>query len=168
MNNVAILGSTGTIGRNTLDVVRRSREPFRVSALAAGSNMRLSTSRSANSGRASSRSAKKEDAGALSAQARTAIGSESSSGPEGAGGIGRRPGQRHRRLGHHRDQRADGRPWPPSGPGKRVALANKESMVVAGPLLARGSPSVRRPDHPRRFRAQRRLPVPGRAEDRRT
>ncbi len=41
MTNVAILGSTGSIGRNTLDVVRRNPRRFRISALAAGSNLKL-------------------------------------------------------------------------------------------------------------------------------
>src|SRR4030042_485145 len=38
---IAILGSTGSIGRNTLDVVDRLGDTFRVTALAAGSNMTL-------------------------------------------------------------------------------------------------------------------------------
>nr|HPJ71700.1 1-deoxy-D-xylulose-5-phosphate reductoisomerase [bacterium] len=38
---IAVLGSTGSIGTNTLDVVRRSRGRYRVAALAAGRNLRL-------------------------------------------------------------------------------------------------------------------------------
>ena len=38
MRGVAILGSTGSIGRSTLDVLRRQREHFRVVALTAGRN----------------------------------------------------------------------------------------------------------------------------------
>jgi 1-deoxy-D-xylulose-5-phosphate reductoisomerase len=41
MKNIAILGSTGSIGRNTLDVIAQNRERFRVVALAAGSNIGL-------------------------------------------------------------------------------------------------------------------------------
>lgn len=38
---VAILGSTGSIGRNALEVVRRHRERFRVVSLSGGNNVRL-------------------------------------------------------------------------------------------------------------------------------
>ncbi|HWF10319.1 MAG TPA: 1-deoxy-D-xylulose-5-phosphate reductoisomerase [Bryobacteraceae bacterium] len=38
---LTVLGSTGSIGANTLDVVRRDRERFRVFALAAGRNVEL-------------------------------------------------------------------------------------------------------------------------------
>ena len=41
MKNIVILGSTGSIGRSTLDVVAANRESFRVKALAAGSNHEL-------------------------------------------------------------------------------------------------------------------------------
>ena len=38
MENITILGSTGSIGQSTLDVVRRNRDLFNVFALGAGSN----------------------------------------------------------------------------------------------------------------------------------
>src|SRR5512135_1625338 len=41
MKNITVLGSTGSIGRSTLDVISRNRESFRVVALTAGSNIRL-------------------------------------------------------------------------------------------------------------------------------
>jgi len=41
MTRVAILGSTGSIGRQTLEVVRDLRPRFRVVALAAGHNVTL-------------------------------------------------------------------------------------------------------------------------------
>ena len=41
MKRVAILGSTGSIGRQALDVIGRHRERFRVVGLAAGSNAQL-------------------------------------------------------------------------------------------------------------------------------
>ncbi len=41
MNTLAVLGSTGSIGTNTLDVVRRNRGDYRVFALAAGRNTEL-------------------------------------------------------------------------------------------------------------------------------
>jgi len=41
MQNITILGSTGSIGSNTLDVVRQNRNRFQVFALAAGQNIDL-------------------------------------------------------------------------------------------------------------------------------
>ena len=41
MKNIAILGSTGSIGTQTLDVVREHRHLLKVTALAAGSNVEL-------------------------------------------------------------------------------------------------------------------------------
>jgi 1-deoxy-D-xylulose-5-phosphate reductoisomerase len=39
MKTITILGSTGSIGKNTLDVIRRNRELYRVFALVAGQNV---------------------------------------------------------------------------------------------------------------------------------
>ncbi len=44
MRRVTVLGSTGSIGSNTLDVLRRRREEYQVFALAAGQNAELLTS----------------------------------------------------------------------------------------------------------------------------
>ncbi len=41
MKNIVILGCTGSIGRQTLDVIRSLRERFKVTGLAAGKNWRL-------------------------------------------------------------------------------------------------------------------------------
>ncbi len=41
MKTISILGSTGSIGVNTLDVVRQNRDRFTVAAMAAGSNVEL-------------------------------------------------------------------------------------------------------------------------------
>ena len=41
MRGVAVLGSTGSIGRSTLEVLRRQRDHFRVVALTAGRNREL-------------------------------------------------------------------------------------------------------------------------------
>jgi 1-deoxy-D-xylulose-5-phosphate reductoisomerase len=41
LRNITVLGSTGSIGTNTLDVVRRNREAFQIHALAAGRNLDL-------------------------------------------------------------------------------------------------------------------------------
>ncbi len=39
MKTITVLGSTGSIGKNTLDVIRRSRDLYRVFALVAGQNI---------------------------------------------------------------------------------------------------------------------------------
>jgi len=41
MQNITILGCTGSIGTNTLDVVRQNRHRYGVFALAAGQNIEL-------------------------------------------------------------------------------------------------------------------------------
>src|SRR5688572_10083872 len=41
MKKISILGSTGSIGVNTLDVVRRMRDRFEIVGLAAGRNVSL-------------------------------------------------------------------------------------------------------------------------------
>ena len=41
MRNIAILGSTGSIGRNALDIVSAHRDRFRITVLTAGSNIAL-------------------------------------------------------------------------------------------------------------------------------
>ena len=41
MKKISVLGSTGSIGTQTLDVVRKHREQFQIEGLAAGSNKDL-------------------------------------------------------------------------------------------------------------------------------
>jgi len=41
MKKISLLGSTGSIGVNTLDVVERYPENFQICALSAGSNVEL-------------------------------------------------------------------------------------------------------------------------------
>jgi len=133
---IAILGSTGSIGTNTLDVVDRLGEGFPVTALAAGSNMTLLAAQVEKYRPALVSVSDKRDAAELrrllSRRSRTKV----LHGPEGAREVAR----------------ADGAEIVVSaitgisglGPtleavraGRRVALANKESMVVGGALLRR-------------------------------
>jgi 1-deoxy-D-xylulose-5-phosphate reductoisomerase len=132
---IAILGSTGSIGRSTLDVVDRSKGAFRVTALAAGSNL-----------------------AALAAQvekyrpALVSIGARRDA--ERLRGLARRSGAKvvWGRTGAVEVARAEGVDTVVSAitgmsgfaptieavkAGRRVALANKESMVVGGALLRR-------------------------------
>jgi len=135
MKNIGLLGSTGTIGRNTLEVVRRHRRLFRVAALVAGANRALLETQIREFRPELVSVLKAEDAAAL----RRDLGRRCPKilcGPEGAEAVaadassdlvvsaitgfsGLRPTLAAVRA------------------GKTVALANKESMVVAGRLIRR-------------------------------
>jgi len=133
MIKVAILGSTGTIGRNTLDVVRRHPGRFRVTALAAGANLRLLEEQAAEFGPRLVSLDKKADAERFRSRTR-ANRIRVVFGPEGAEDVGR---DRASDVVMSAITGVNGlRPTLAAvRAGKKVALANKESMVVAGPLL---------------------------------
>jgi 1-deoxy-D-xylulose-5-phosphate reductoisomerase len=132
---LAILGSTGSIGRSTLDVVDRLGGAFRVAALAAGSNLELLAAQ-----------IEKYRPGLVSVSGRRDADSIRS--------LARRSGTKvvHGTEGAVEVARADGADTVVSAitgidgflptleavrAGRRVALANKESMVVGGALLRR-------------------------------
>ena len=129
---IAVLGSTGSIGRNTLDVIARFPERFEVVALAAGANIEL-LAEQAQRFRPRLVSCKNE---ALAARLKELIppGVEVAHGKEGAiacathpeaelvvsalvGAIGLLPTYEAIRA------------------GKDIALANKETLVMAGRLV---------------------------------
>jgi len=133
---LAILGSTGSIGTNTLDVVDRLDGEFRVTALAAGSNIKLLAAQVEKYGPSlvsvSDKRAAAELRRLLTRRSRTKV----LHGPEGAREVARSDGAEvvvsaitgTSGLGPTLDAvRA----------GRRIALANKESMVVGGALLRR-------------------------------
>ncbi len=129
---IAILGSTGSIGTSALDVVDRLGERFRVTALAAGSNMPLLAAqvekyRPALVSVSDKRNAE-EIRGLLRRRTKVVHG------PEGALAVARAEGAD---IVVSAITGIDG-----FGPtleavraGRRVALANKESMVVGGAFL---------------------------------
>ncbi len=139
MRKIAVLGSTGTIGRNTLDIVRRHRRLFKVTALAAGSNRDLLLSQIVEFRPLLVSVGTEADAAALRRELGRR-GMEIRSGTEGAsaaaaetsadlvvsaiaGFNGLRPTLAAVRA------------------GKTIALANKESLVAAGGLLRREAKS---------------------------
>jgi len=133
MKNVAILGSTGAIGRNALDVIARNKAAFRVVALAAGSNSRLLEEQVWAFRPEIVSLERKEDAQTLREKTRR-ISVRVVHGPEGAEEIG----------GYGNNDIVVSAITGISGlkptlaavrAGRKVALANKESMVVAGPVL---------------------------------
>jgi 1-deoxy-D-xylulose-5-phosphate reductoisomerase len=133
MKKVAILGSTGTIGRNTLDVIRHHQKHFRVTALAAGSNIRLLEEQIREFRPEIVSLERKEDAEFI----RNRFKKDSlrvTYGLDGAQEIGGNPGNdivvsAITGINGLKPTLAAVRA------GKSVALANKESMVVAGSLL---------------------------------
>ena len=137
---VAILGSTGSIGRSTLEVIRRNPERFRVVSLAAGNNTALLKKQVEEFKPCFVSTLTKEglselkDSGALTTGIKSGFDIKSGFGVEGAeraasfsgvdiavsaivGAAGLRPTLAAIRA------------------GKDIALANKEALVIAGPLV---------------------------------
>jgi 1-deoxy-D-xylulose-5-phosphate reductoisomerase len=132
---LSILGSTGSIGRSTLDVVDRLGGAYRVRALAAGTNLALLAAQIERYRPALVSVGRRGDAERVRGLARR-FGAKVVHGPEGAVEVAR----------------ADGVDIVVSAitgmsgfvptleavrAGRRVALANKESMVVGGELIRR-------------------------------
>lgn len=132
MRRVTIFGATGSIGENTVDLLRRQRDRFEVVALTGGRNVgRLAEQARALDARLAVTCY--AECGAALAEALAGTGIETAAGPEAlleaadrpadwimsaiVGAAGLAPG--FRALRH----------------GTTLALANKESLVTAGPLL---------------------------------
>jgi 1-deoxy-D-xylulose-5-phosphate reductoisomerase len=135
MKRIVLLGSTGSIGTNTLRIVERFPHRFRVSGLAAGRNLSLLV-RQARAFRPRVVSVERE---ADAAKVRRVLGGlriEVLAGPEGAEALAK---QVESDIVVSAITGVQGlRPTLAAvRAGKTVALANKESMVVAGPLLRR-------------------------------
>ena len=132
--NLAVLGSTGSIGVNSLDVAARFPERFRVAGLAAGRNMKL-LAKQAEAFKPRMVAVKgEEEAAEFKALAGAGAKYEIVFGEEGlirlaamesvdivvsalVGAVGLAP------------------TWAAVSAGKRVALANKETLVMAGELV---------------------------------
>jgi 1-deoxy-D-xylulose-5-phosphate reductoisomerase len=132
---VAVLGSTGSIGESTLDVLARHKDKFKVVALGAHRNaaklaLQILSVRPAFAALADAQAAREltERLAASGSRTRVLAGEEGlielASMPEAAvvmAGIAGSAGLRSTLAAAHA--------------GKRVLLANKESLVMAGPLL---------------------------------
>ena len=130
---IAILGSTGSIGTSVLDVVDRLGERFRVTALAAGSNLPLLAAqvekyRPALVSVSDKRNA--EEIRGLSRRWRTKV----VHGSEGALAVARAEGA-DIVVSAITGMSGFGPTLEAVRAGRRVALANKESMVVGGAFL---------------------------------
>ena len=114
---VAVLGSTGSIGTQTLDVVRRNPDRYRVVALATGRNGELLAAQAAEFAVDPERvRLTAEDPGALAALAAEPDVDGVINGVVGFAGL----------------------PATISAleAGKRLGLANKESLIAAGPVVS--------------------------------
>jgi 1-deoxy-D-xylulose-5-phosphate reductoisomerase len=132
---VAILGSTGSIGKSALRVLEELPD-FKVRSLAANGDWKTMAEQAATWKPARIAMAEPNAAGEL--KSRVPAGTQVSSGPEAVRALASEP-------------EADivlaaitgiaGLPAAAAavGAGKRLALANKEAMVVAGPLLTAGA-----------------------------
>jgi 1-deoxy-D-xylulose-5-phosphate reductoisomerase len=133
MNNIAVLGSTGSIGTNTLELVGKLRDRFAVTGLAAGSNASL-LARQVEKFRPRIVSLKTKDQAAKLKDALGNISVRIVHGPDGAQEVARFGGND---LVVSAITGIEGlRPtFAAVQAGTRVALANKESLVVAGHIL---------------------------------
>ncbi len=130
--NVAVLGSTGSIGRNTLEVIAASQGALRVVALSAFNNLDLLVQQARQFHprwivAAEQTSAQARDWSDLPSDV------ERLEGPEGLEAIARGEGVDIVVSAIVGSAGLRGT-WAAIEAGKTVALANKETMVVAGPL----------------------------------
>lgn len=135
MKRLAILGSTGSIGRSTLDVVERNKENFRVVALAAGRNIDLLDQQIRRFNPEMVAVADSETAETLSKKLKhTNNGIEILSGPEGMECVAS-----HQDSDFVMSSIVGSAGLMPTlaavRAGKTVGLANKETLVVAGSIV---------------------------------
>jgi 1-deoxy-D-xylulose-5-phosphate reductoisomerase len=131
--NLAIWGSTGSIGRNTLEVVVNSSGRLRVAALSGNSNVALLESQACRVRPrwvivTNREAAKSHDWSALPRDVELLVGPEELSRVVGEPGIDVVVSAIVGSAGLQGT-------WAALEAGKTVALANKESLVMAGPLV---------------------------------
>ena len=134
MPNVAVLGSTGSIGRMALEVIAALGPEYRVVGLAAGSNVRRLARQAAETGARYLAVADESAVRALADALPRPVGPEILVGPEGLESIASRAD-----VDIVLSAVAGGAGLPAAlatvRAGKRLALANKESLVMAGDLV---------------------------------
>ncbi len=130
---IALFGSTGSIGVNTLDVVRRHPERFAVTALAAHRNIEVLAAQIAEF---HPKAVAVSDVGAASELRSRQPGCEVLAGEEGLQELAKR-GEYDTFVGALVGFAGLAPTVEAIKHGKRIALANKETLVVAGELLTR-------------------------------
>jgi 1-deoxy-D-xylulose-5-phosphate reductoisomerase len=133
MKNIAILGSTGSIGRNTLEIIDNLSQMFRVVGLAAGRNLELFLKQVEKFKPKIVSLDREEEAKELEQKLKN-TGIRVTYGQEGAEEVA---GFEENEIVVSAITGIKGlRPTLAAvKSGKKVALANKESMVAAGPLI---------------------------------
>ena len=165
VKNIVVLGSTGSIGRSTLAVLRENRERFRLLGLAAGGNTQLLEKQIAEF-----------EPQAVSVKSRKSMPGNCRSGFPGlkifygAEGLLEIVSLPQADCVVAAINGTDGLPatFQAIRLKRRLCLANKETLVAAGELINREASARRRRDHSHRQRAERHLPVPGPAAPRST
>ena len=136
MKTLAVLGSTGSIGRSALDVAAASPDRFRVVALAAGRSVeKLAEQILAHNPKLVSVSGP-EEAARLKALLPRQNGVRIVTGPEGLEEVASDPGSQVV-VGALVGALGLRSAYAAVKAGKRLALANKEPLVVAGELILR-------------------------------
>jgi len=134
MPGIAILGSTGSIGRMTLEVVRALGPPYRVVALAAGTGAEALAAQAAETGATALGVADEKTASALRQALPAGASPEIVVGPEGLAALASRDD-----VEVVVSAVVGGAGLPAAlaaaRAGKRLALANKEALVMAGDLV---------------------------------
>jgi len=135
VKGVSILGSTGSIGLSTLDVVRRHPDRFRVVGLAADRNDGRLLEQCLEFRPAVAALASAEAAARLAAEVRRhGLPTQVQAGPEGLSAVATL-GEASQVMAAIVGAAGLGPTLAAAGAGKRVLLANKESLVCAGRLL---------------------------------
>jgi len=133
MKNLSLIGSTGSVGKSTLDVISRHPDRFRVVALGGGSNLE-ELARQAEAFRPELVSSTDPGAGAFLRERLGAACPEVMVGEEGAVAVAAHPAAEM--LVSAIVGAAGMVPtYAAVSAGKTVALANKESLVAAGELM---------------------------------
>jgi 1-deoxy-D-xylulose-5-phosphate reductoisomerase len=137
MKNISILGSTGSIGRNTLKVISKMADRFHVTGLSAGANLKLFTEQIELFKPAIVSVKNQDDAEALQNLFK-GINVKITYGPEGTEEVAAFPDNdiivsAITGISGLRPTMAAVQT------GKRVALANKEAMVTAGALIQKSA-----------------------------
>ncbi len=160
--NVAVLGSTGSIGRNTLEVIAASQGSLRALALSAYSNLDLLIEQAHRFGPKWIVAADPVAAATLD-RSRLPKGVQLLVGTDGLETIASCDEVQVVVAAIVGSAGLRGT-WAAVEAGKTVALANKETMVMAGPLVIDLARTDRRAHRAGRQRAQRRVSGPaGRA-----
>ncbi|MEW6244914.1 MAG: 1-deoxy-D-xylulose-5-phosphate reductoisomerase [Bacillota bacterium] len=133
MKGVSILGSTGSVGRQTLDVIRKNPGRFRVVGLAAGSNWEMLLSQIREFSPAVV-SLQDEDAARRLQDALGGSGTEVIPGPGGASAVATLP-ECSRVVAAMVGVSGLPAVLAAIEAGKTIALANKETLVAAGELV---------------------------------